>query len=216
MKIIYKAFIGFIIIVLSVMILMTVFNRDIRENEAEKALQKAVDTSLSQLVLDGEYSTNDNESLISNFSEILIKNLSLSGTKEQSFTKDNGKKVEVTKKESDPNFRLQIAGNVDADKGIIAVVVKERFTHPNGQIGNITVKKVALLDQEKEKELYTVTYKSKDNRVVKKYTCEENEKVPVPGISAKWKVEKGTQNTIVIKNGKPDGIVTKNIIFIAE
>ena len=172
------------IIVLGLVALITIHGRDIRESEMEKSLSLAVDEAVEQLAMQGKYSIGDEKELVADFVSLLVEQLNVSGTKEQ--TLEDGTHIE--KADTDENFKLTVdVAGVDAKKGFLSVHITEEFTHPNGKIGTYETDATLVLEKEEEKPVYQVTYTIPENIRIEAI----NEDTPVPATYKRYIQEYG-------------------------
>lgn len=148
MKQIVMGVTGLILLVVSLLSVMTVAGKMARSNELEKALQQAVEQTLSNLAETGAYPIADDRELEADFCQALLQKIK------------TGQGAD-----GDKNLKIQ-ADIIEADvkKGLLSVHVTEWFTYPNGKVGQISCNATALVEQKKARELYQVTYQMDGGR----------------------------------------------------
>lgn len=107
-----------------------------RKVEVQNNLATAVEDTLTNMALTKKYSVGNVDEYLADFTEDLACSLD---------TKSD-LKVEVSK--------------ADMEKGVLSIKVTEKFKHPNGNEGSVSLKKTVILDKEEqeEKTLYTVNF----------------------------------------------------------
>jgi Na+-transporting methylmalonyl-CoA/oxaloacetate decarboxylase gamma subunit len=163
MKQIVLGVVGTLLVLVSLVAVMTVMGRSVRENELDDGLSAAVDETLTNLAEKGVYPVADEKEFAADFCEALLERIK-TGTEE----------------EGDENLKLQVdITGIDVEKGLLSVQVTEWFTYPNGKIGSITKSATALLDQQAPQKQYRITYRSQ-GRIYQEYGIFAREQFVVP------------------------------------
>jgi hypothetical protein len=157
-QVIYMSVSG-VLVLLALVAVLTLWSRRIKENDLNKAVTTAEEQTLASLEKGSEDAPKDNNEMEALFLQLLFRQIN-AGDKNNM---DNGMKLNVKVSECDP------------DKGIISVKVDETFTYPGGKKGNVSVKRTALREREKEKKLLTLEFTG-----YKKFSYEEGTIVDKP------------------------------------
>jgi|GEM_PF-663658 hypothetical protein len=161
------------VIVLLIVILMALHSRDIRQNELNDAVSQSAQEAVYQAQMSEKYHIDNDDELKEDFTEILLGKLNVSGKVKQVGVVGNerigktgkieGKRTDVTKVTSvstgDPNFKLQVTfTQVNYDKGLLSVHVKEWYSHPNGKIGSNEAAATAIAEREVQRKTVYIKY----------------------------------------------------------
>ena len=125
-----SVFLGFGITVcsiISIVIVMTLCGTNIRQNELNRAVDSAIKDTVENQFDDTTYSVNSNDEFVADFMEALL--------------------VQIN---SDCSVVVNVL-DVDYQKGLLSVEVIEKYIHPIGTEGNVSVKRTVIMEQ------YTVT-----------------------------------------------------------
>ena len=140
-QVVFGLMAGFIII-LSLVAILTVEGRSSRENELNQALSAAVEETMTNLCTSKKYAVGSQEEFVADFCQALLERVH-AGSGEA----------------TDDNLAIQVdVTGVDVEKGLLSVVVRETFTHPNGSIGTVTCDATAILEREKERQEVVISY----------------------------------------------------------
>lgn len=112
-----------LLLIISSLIIFTVYGQNTRQNELEDSLSTAVEQTLENLKIKKAYSIDNKEEFIADFLENLIVSI-----------------------ESDSALEIKIL-NVDIEKGLFDVYVTETFNQPNGSTKSISCRKTAILEE---------------------------------------------------------------------
>ena len=191
MKHIIRGFVGIVLIAVITLAYISIQNRNVKESEMDSSLTAAVDSAVEQMSMRGKYTIDDEEELVADFMALLVEQLNVSGTDEQ--TSADGTHIEKTDADQNLKLKVDVAG-VDAKKGFLSVHVTEEFTHPNGKIGKYETDATIALEQEENKAVYQIDYVIPENIRVeaynndvfiageyKSYLLEEGELMKTPG-----------------------------------
>lgn len=154
MKNIIVGFVITLIVLLSINISMTVNARDIRQQEAENALDSALEGTISTLSKN-TYSINNQEEYIADLVMALTEQI-----------------------QSDSSVTIRVL-DTDYDKGIMSIQVTETYKHINGKTGNVVAKKTVILEDKEHQDInndvnmYTIQYLYPDNTIYKYMTVSE-------------------------------------------
>lgn len=154
MKNIIVGFVITLIVLLSINISMTVNARDIRQQEAENALDSALEGTISTLSKN-TYSINNQEEYIADLVMALTEQI-----------------------QSDSSVTIRVL-DTDYDKGIMSIQVTETYKHINGKTGNVAAKKTVILEDKEHQDInndvnmYTIQYLYPDNTIYKYMTVSE-------------------------------------------
>ncbi|MDR0925351.1 MAG: hypothetical protein LBN31_13490 [Hungatella sp.] len=121
-----STFLGFgitICSILSIAIVLTLCSASIRQNELNHAVEHALKDTMENQFDQTTYSANSNEELVADFMEALL--------------------VQVN---SDSRVTVQVL-DVDYQKGLLSVEVKETYHHPIGTEGHVTTKRTVIMEQ---------------------------------------------------------------------
>ena len=125
-----SVFLGFgitICSIISIVIVMTLCGTNIRQNELNRAVDSAIKDTVENQFDDTTYSVNSNDEFVADFMEALL--------------------VQIN---SDCSVVVNVL-DVDYQKGLLSVEVIEKYIHPIGTEGNVSVKRTVIMEQ------YTVT-----------------------------------------------------------
>lgn len=111
------------LLIITSLILFTVYGQNTRQNELEDSLSIAVEQSLENLKINKSYSVNNTEEFIADFLENLLISI-----------------------ESDSDIKVEIL-SVDVEKGLLDVNVIETFSQPNGSTKSISCRKTVILEE---------------------------------------------------------------------
>ncbi len=169
--------IGLIIMMLiSVLILFTVYGQNTRQNEIDEALSVAVEQTLENYKIDNNYVIKDEKQ----FKADLVQNL-------------------IIAIESDSELTVNIL-SLDMEKGLLDVEAIEKFSQPNGSTGTVSSRKTVILEEYRQKEpsyyfiefLYAKSeseYKSGEFTTYKKFSICEGSKIIYPSIDPTQKAK---------------------------
>jgi hypothetical protein len=146
------------LVLLLLMIGYTVTGREKRTAELEKALNLAMEQTVSSLQEQDEYSPGSDEELVAIFEQQLLVQL-----------------------EAEADYEIRVL-DVDCEKGLLSVAVTEHYTHLNGRPGSITVQKLILLDRVADSADYgmrQLTYLVEDE-TYRRYELEAGSTLVVP------------------------------------
>ncbi len=146
-----------LILTFILMIVMTVYGRNLRQTEAEHTLAEAVDTAMEDLLTE-EYVVSSSDVFVAEFLQLLLSQL-----------------------KSTSDVRVSIL-EADEKLGILSVEIVETYQHPNGKEGTVSEVRTVILDkpQEKVKEYKKVSFYTGDNELYKEYTLLEDALCTVP------------------------------------
>lgn len=113
---------AFLIIITS-LILLTIYEQNTRQNELEDSLSVAIEQSLENLKTKQNYSIANTDEFVADFIQNLIVSI-----------------------ESDSDIKVEIL-NVDFEKGLLDVNVVETFIQPNGSKNNVSCRKTVILEE---------------------------------------------------------------------
>lgn len=125
-----NVFLGFgitICAIISIVIIMTLCGTNMRQNELNRAVDSAVDSAVQDTVEnqfnDITYSVSSNDEFIADFIEALL--------------------VQIN---SDCSVKVNVL-DVDYQKGLLSVEVIEKYKHPIGTEGQVSVKRTVIMEQ---------------------------------------------------------------------
>jgi hypothetical protein len=121
-----STFLGFGITICSIVslaIILTLCNVNLRQNELNHAVEHALKTTIENQFDETTYTADSKEELVADFLEALLVQIN----------SDSRIKVEVLE--------------VDVQKGLLSVEVKEIFQHPIGTEGQVAVKRTVIMEQ---------------------------------------------------------------------
>lgn len=192
----------------SVLIMFVIYGQTTRQNELQDTLSTAVEQSLENMKFKKNYTINNTDEFIADF----VQSLTLSI-------------------ESDSDIEVNVL-NVDTDKGLFDVEVKEKFRYPNKKKGTITCRKTIVLDEyQRDKDTYHFVkfvtqkeYKSNDFVEFKTYSVSDKSIVIFPQEEPTikdhkfkgWSLEKPTNdNSPTLIDTSKKMIANKNIYIYA-
>jgi hypothetical protein len=121
-----NVFLGFgitICAIISIVIVMTLCGTNMRQNELNRAVDIALQDTVENQFDSKTYSVSSNEEFIADFIEALL--------------------VQIN---SDCTVKINIL-DVDYQKGILSVEVIEKYKHPIGTEGEVSVKRTVIMEQ---------------------------------------------------------------------
>lgn len=137
-------------IVMTVVIIMTIYGRVDRSSNLQSSLQSAVKGAVDEVSTRGGYSSENIDDLKADFVSRLCTNLDISGD-----TSDAGDSTAV----HDDNLALQIDfTDSSIEEGLLGVHVTERITYPHGKESVIEASAVVILEDEGDKQQCRITY----------------------------------------------------------
>ena len=133
---------GVAIIVVIILGILTMSHRTLRESEMENSLADVVKSALDEVVQTQDLDITNEDALMASFYESLLQRINA------------GKEGN-----EDPNFDLQVdIAGIDTEKGILAIHVEEKYTKPNGKIGEVKCDATATFDEKKTSKRHDVTF----------------------------------------------------------
>ena len=121
-----NVFLGFgitICAIISIVIVMTLCGTNMRQNELNRAVDIALQDTVENQFDSKTYSVSSNEEFIADFIEALL--------------------VQIN---SDCTVKINIL-DVDYQKGLLSVEVIEKYKHPIGTEGQVSVKRTVIMEQ---------------------------------------------------------------------
>lgn len=121
-----NVFLGFgitICSIIAIVIVMTLWGINIRQNELNNAVNVALKETIENQFDSKTYSVNSNDELVADFMEALL--------------------VQIN---SDSTVVVNVL-DVDYRKGLLSVEVIEKYKHPIGTEGQVSVKQTAIMEQ---------------------------------------------------------------------
>ncbi len=121
-----NVFLGFgitICAIISIAIVMTLCGTNMRQNELNRAVDSALQDTVENQFDSKTYSVSSNDEFIADFMEALL--------------------VQVN---SDCSIKVNVL-DVDYQKGLLAVEVIEKYNHPIGTEGQVSVKRIVIMEQ---------------------------------------------------------------------
>jgi hypothetical protein len=121
-----NVFLGFgitICSIIAIVIVMTLCGINIRQNELNNAVNGALKETIENQFDSKTYSVNSNDELVADFLEALL--------------------VQIN---SDSTVVVNVL-DVDYQKGLLSVEVIEKYKHPIGTEGQVSVKRTATMEQ---------------------------------------------------------------------
>ncbi len=139
--------------------MLTLFGRAARKQETDKALAQAIDSTLSNVMSEHNYTIEKNEDFIADFLKALLIQ---------------------TNSTSDLTVSVLDA---DYEHGILSVEITETYTHPDGNKGSVSEMRTVIFDRpvEESVQMRTVSFYVEDE-LYKTYTLQKNSfcSLPVP------------------------------------
>ena len=121
-----NVFLGFgitICAIISIIIVMTLCGTNMRQNELNRAVDSALQDTVENQFDNKTYSVSSNDEFIADFMEALL--------------------VQVN---SDCSIKVNVL-DVDYQKGLLSVEVIEKYKHPIGTEGEVSVKRTVIMEQ---------------------------------------------------------------------
>lgn len=121
-----SVFLGFgitICSIISIIIIMTLCGTNIRQNELNDAVDSALQDTVENQFDDTTYSVNSNDELVADFIEALLAQIN-----------------------SDSTVVVNVL-DADYQKGLLSVEVIEKYKHPIGTEGKVSVKRMVIMEQ---------------------------------------------------------------------
>ena len=121
-----NVFLGFgitISAIISIVIVMTLCGTNMRQNELNRAVDSALQDTVENQFESKTYSVSSNDEFIADFMEALL--------------------VQVN---SDCSIKVNVL-DVDYQKGLLSVEVIEKYKHPIGTEGQVSVKRTVIMEQ---------------------------------------------------------------------
>lgn len=144
------------------LVMLTLYGRNVRQEEAETALSQAIDSTLAHVMSEKNYSIKESGDLIADFLKALL-----------------------VQTNSDSDITVSVL-EADAKLGILSVEITEKYTHPNGEKGSVSSVRTVIFDRtaKKEKEMRTIRFHVEDE-IYKEYCLPEGSMCTVPAIPQK-------------------------------
>lgn len=121
-----NVFLGFgitICSIISIVIVMTLCGTNMRQNELNRAVDSAVQDTVENQFDTKTYSVSSNDEFIADFIEALL--------------------VQIN---SDCSVKVNVL-DVDYQKGLLSVEVTQKYKHPIGTEGQVSVKRTVIMEQ---------------------------------------------------------------------
>lgn len=121
-----NVFLGFgitICAIISIVIIMTLCGINMRQNELNRAVDSALQDTVENQFDSKTYSVSSNDEFIADFMEALL--------------------VQIN---SDCSIKVNVL-DVDYQKGLLSVEVIEKYKHPIGTEGQVSVKRTVIMEQ---------------------------------------------------------------------
>lgn len=140
---------------------MVVSGKDIRENEADKALNTAVEQALEQLKKYGSYEIANEQELIADFQQSLLMHIS-----------------------SDASVEIKIL-TADTEKGVLDVEITETYKTVKDKVKQAVCRKTVILEEYSEKRGYCTAEFLVDGTVYEKYSLYKGCRIVIPRVPYK-------------------------------
>lgn len=141
-------------------LMLTLYGRGARQQEANLALSQAIDATLSGVMSENNDAILSNEDFVADFLKAFL-----------------------IQANSDSDFTVSVL-DADYEKGLLSVEVVERFTHPNGKKGAVSERRTVIFDRAAEQGIKqrAVRYCLTDQETYKEYRVKKGSfcAVPVP------------------------------------
>lgn len=135
---------------------MIVSGKDVRENEADKALNTAVEQTLEQLKKHGSYEIDNAQELIADFQQALLLHIS-----------------------SDADLEVKIL-TADTERGVLDVKITETYRTINARVKQAVCRKTVILEEYSDKRGYCMAEFRLDGAVYAKYSLYQGGKIVTP------------------------------------
>lgn len=138
-------------------VMLTVYGRQIRQEEVDSALSQAIDTTLSGVMRETNYTIRDNEAFVVDFLKALL-----------------------VQTNSDSKLTVSVL-DADYKRGILSVEITETFRHPNGKEGTVSEMRTVIFDRnhESDQTFQNVRFYVSD-RLYKEYKLLKGSACPIP------------------------------------
>jgi hypothetical protein len=147
----------FVIMVAFIAIMLTLHGRATRANENTNALVTAIETSLGSVMDQKAYGIEDSDEFVADFLQTLLLQ----------YKSDSEITVKVIKQ--------------DMEKGLLSVEVDEKYSHPNGKAGAVSVRRTVIFDKKApEDPVYHKIQYVVDGECYKEFSLLEGEPLVVP------------------------------------
>lgn len=150
---------GITLLAMAVMVVagvMIVSGKDVRENEADKALNTAVEQTLEQLQKYGSYEIGNAQELIADFQQSLLMHIS-----------------------SDADIEVKILA-ADEEKGVLDVQVTETYKTVNAKERQAVCRKTVILEEYTDRREYCMLEFRMDGGVYDKYSLYQGSAIVLP------------------------------------
>ena len=168
MKTVFYGIITGVTVVFTVLLVMIISGRDIREEEASKALSSALKETMENIGERGTYPISDSEEFRKDFTDLLTEKIQKGGDK-------------------DLDLSVEFYAS-DEKNGLLSVKVTETFSYPNGRKGTVSDSGIIVLSEEDLPGIKTATYTIEEeaahdlsvSKDYAKYEYAEYKEIPVP------------------------------------
>ncbi len=150
---------GIALLAIAVMVVagvMIVSGKDVRENEADKALNTAVEQTLEQLKKHGSYEIDNAQELIADFQQALLLHIS-----------------------SDADLEVKIL-TADTERGVLDVKITETYRTINARVKQAVCRKTVILEEYSDKRGYCMVEFRLDGAVYAKYSLYQGSAIVTP------------------------------------
>lgn len=150
---------GMALLAMAVMVIagvMVVSGKNVRENEADKALNTAVEQTLEQLKKHGSYEIGNERELIADFQQALLLHIS-----------------------SDADLEVKIL-TADTERGVLDVKITETYKTINAREKEAVCRKTVILEEYTEKRGYCLAEFRMDGTVYEKYSLYQGSMIVSP------------------------------------
>lgn len=150
---------GIALLAIAVMVVagvMIVSGKDVRENEADKALNTAVEQTLEQLKKHGSYEIDNAQELIADFQQTLLLHIS-----------------------SDADLEVKIL-TADTERGVLDVKITETYRTINARVKQAVCRKTVILEEYSDKRGYCMAEFRLDGAVYAKYSLYKGSAIVTP------------------------------------
>ena len=150
---------GIALLAVTIMVIagaMVVSGSDVRVNEADKALNTAVEQTLEQLKKYGSYEIGNEQELIADFQQSLLMHIS-----------------------SDASIKVKIL-TADTEKGVLDVEITETYKTVNDKVKQAVCRKTVILEEYSEKRGYCTVEFIIAGTVYEKYSLYKGSRIVIP------------------------------------
>lgn len=147
------------LVIMILLVVVTMSEKEMRQRELEQALGISVEDAVETTLSKKNYEISNNQEFLADFTQNLLVQLS----------NESEVLIEVAK--------------LDYEKGLMSLRVTQVFQYPNKKEGKVSCETTAVFEQvEQEKELMQIVYELEEGVVYKIFQIQKDEKLLIPSI----------------------------------